>query len=207
MHTQTVACVCACPPTPNAPCRAHARKPPTPHAACMPATSQRPALYTPPPSPPRRWEQCRCPTWSWDFGVCSEQQRAETLSIAEKLNGGAPMRLSPCDLYPYLRGRTLWLIGCAAEQRRRRQRILHRLASGQPPARGLHASRLGGGRRRARARRLALAPMHPYYRRRTHATPARPPPPRARPRPPLANHPRPAATRTPSSCSRRCSAS
>ncbi|KAI8468653.1 MAG: hypothetical protein J3K34DRAFT_426509 [Monoraphidium minutum] len=57
------------------------------------------------------WEQCKNPTSSNAFGVCNEQQRADALSIAQQLQGGAPLKTTPCDLYPFLRGRTLWLIG------------------------------------------------------------------------------------------------
>jgi hypothetical protein len=31
--------------------------------------------------------------------------------LAKNLGGGSILQLSPCDLVPYLRGRTLWLIG------------------------------------------------------------------------------------------------
>jgi hypothetical protein len=44
--------------------------------------------------------------------VCSPLQRATALQMARALYGGAALQMQPCDLYPYLRGRTLWLIGC-----------------------------------------------------------------------------------------------
>eukprot|EP00775_Hariotina_reticulata_P004106 gene4106-4352_t len=31
--------------------------------------------------------------------------------LAKSLNGGEALRLSPCDLIPFIRGRTLWLVG------------------------------------------------------------------------------------------------
>ncbi|KIZ02893.1 hypothetical protein MNEG_5069 [Monoraphidium neglectum] len=42
---------------------------------------------------------------------CTADQTAAAQLLANRAEGGAPLRLSPCDLYPYLRGRTLWLIG------------------------------------------------------------------------------------------------
>ncbi|KAI8471073.1 MAG: hypothetical protein J3K34DRAFT_244030 [Monoraphidium minutum] len=56
-------------------------------------------------------EECRMQTSSNEFGVCDDAQRAVGLGVARKIKGGAPLRLSPCDLFPYLRGRTLWLMG------------------------------------------------------------------------------------------------
>jgi len=43
--------------------------------------------------------------------VCSAEQRNASIALASKLYGGAPLALSPCDLYPYLTNRTLWLFG------------------------------------------------------------------------------------------------
>jgi hypothetical protein len=83
---------------------------------CTP--SGQPALphYVQLTSPPRRAfksraEECKFPTSSDGFGVCNEEQRAAGLKIAEQLHGGDAMRTTPCDLFPYIRGRTLWLIG------------------------------------------------------------------------------------------------
>ncbi|KAI8471060.1 MAG: hypothetical protein J3K34DRAFT_520821 [Monoraphidium minutum] len=45
------------------------------------------------------------------FGVCDEAQRAAGLKLARQLYSGAPLKASPCELYSYLRGRTLWLTG------------------------------------------------------------------------------------------------
>lgn len=56
-------------------------------------------------------EECKMPTMSQSFATCDEEQRAAGLLLAEKLRGGEALRASPCDLYPYIRGRTLWLIG------------------------------------------------------------------------------------------------
>ena len=33
---------------------------------------------------------------------------------AKTLGGGRALQLSPCDLMPYIQGRTLWLLGCVA---------------------------------------------------------------------------------------------
>lgn len=46
---------------------------------------------------------------------CTAEQTAAAQLLANGAEDGAPMRLSPCDLYPYLRGRTLWLIGWVAQ--------------------------------------------------------------------------------------------
>ncbi|KAI8471062.1 MAG: hypothetical protein J3K34DRAFT_458522 [Monoraphidium minutum] len=56
-------------------------------------------------------DMCKMPTSSQAFGVCGDAQRDAGLRIAERLRGGEAFRLSPCDLWTYLRGRTLWLIG------------------------------------------------------------------------------------------------
>eukprot|EP00882_Tetradesmus_deserticola_P013284 GHRQ01014091.1.p1 GENE.GHRQ01014091.1~~GHRQ01014091.1.p1 ORF type:complete len:538 (+),score=152.89 GHRQ01014091.1:624-2237(+) len=45
------------------------------------------------------------------WGVCTAQQAQRSLELAKKLGGGSILQLSPCDLVPYLRGRTLWLLG------------------------------------------------------------------------------------------------
>uniref|UniRef100_A0A383VEF6 Uncharacterized protein n=1 Tax=Tetradesmus obliquus TaxID=3088 RepID=A0A383VEF6_TETOB len=52
----------------------------------------------------------------WDrhgsvWGVCSPQQAARSLAFAKTLGGGSILGMSPCDIMPYLQGRTLWLIG------------------------------------------------------------------------------------------------
>jgi len=59
----------------------------------------------------KRAEECKFPAASSSFGFCNEEQRAAGRSVAEQLHGGAPMKMSPCDIFPYIRGRTLWLIG------------------------------------------------------------------------------------------------
>ncbi|KIZ01068.1 hypothetical protein MNEG_6895 [Monoraphidium neglectum] len=45
------------------------------------------------------------------FGICNAKQRVAALDMARKLRDGGALELSPCDLWPYLRGRTLWLLG------------------------------------------------------------------------------------------------
>ncbi|KAF6252248.1 hypothetical protein COO60DRAFT_544594 [Scenedesmus sp. NREL 46B-D3] len=45
------------------------------------------------------------------WGVCTAHQARNSFEFAKKLGGGSILQLSPCDLVPYLRGRTLWLIG------------------------------------------------------------------------------------------------
>ncbi|WIA44224.1 hypothetical protein OEZ86_010535 [Tetradesmus obliquus] len=52
----------------------------------------------------------------WDrhgsvWGVCSPQQAARSLEFAKTLGGGSILGMSPCNIMPYLQGRTLWLIG------------------------------------------------------------------------------------------------
>ena len=42
---------------------------------------------------------------------CTDKQRAPAVKLSQKLHGGAPSKLTPCDLYPYIQGRTLWLVG------------------------------------------------------------------------------------------------
>jgi hypothetical protein len=56
-------------------------------------------------------EECKLPTSSTSFGVCNEEQRSAGLAVAQKLYGGDALAASPCDLWPFIRGRTLWLIG------------------------------------------------------------------------------------------------
>ncbi|KAF8066185.1 Wdr54 [Scenedesmus sp. PABB004] len=50
------------------------------------------------------------------WGVCSPEQQASSLELARGLDGGAALRLSPCHLMQYLRGRTLWLLGDSHSQ-------------------------------------------------------------------------------------------
>lgn len=46
------------------------------------------------------------------WGVCNEQQARNALDkVGRSLGGGEALRMTPCDLLPYLRGRTLWLLG------------------------------------------------------------------------------------------------
>ncbi|KIY98626.1 hypothetical protein MNEG_9339 [Monoraphidium neglectum] len=63
------------------------------------------------PCDARRVEACQNnPAWV-KFAVCSQEQRAAGLRVAQQLRGGAALGVAPCDLWPYLRGRTLWLLG------------------------------------------------------------------------------------------------
>uniref|UniRef100_A0A383VEI9 Uncharacterized protein n=1 Tax=Tetradesmus obliquus TaxID=3088 RepID=A0A383VEI9_TETOB len=48
------------------------------------------------------------------WGICTEQQAKNSFELAKKLGGGSILQLSPCDLVPFLRGRTLWLLGPSA---------------------------------------------------------------------------------------------
>lgn len=66
-----------------------------------------------PPRSARRWQQCQWPASNAKEFACTDEQRAEAFKLAEQLHGGAALRLTPCELHAYLRGRTLWLIGCA----------------------------------------------------------------------------------------------
>jgi hypothetical protein len=54
---------------------------------------------------------CRYDPSEAKFPICSADQARATLEVASKLHSGEPLRLTPCDLYPYLRGRTLWILG------------------------------------------------------------------------------------------------
>lgn len=58
-----------------------------------------------------RAEECRFSPSSKAFAVGDDRQNAEALAVAERLRGGAALKFAPCDLWAYLRGRTLWLIG------------------------------------------------------------------------------------------------
>jgi hypothetical protein len=46
-----------------------------------------------------------------EWGMCDDNQAANAMKVAQTLGGGAAMQLKPCDLVPYLRGRTLWILG------------------------------------------------------------------------------------------------
>jgi hypothetical protein len=61
-----------------------------------------------------RWEHCKFTANTQEFGVCNDTQRAAGLELAKQLHGGAALRMSPCDLYAYIKGRTLWLLGWVA---------------------------------------------------------------------------------------------
>ncbi|GBF96537.1 hypothetical protein Rsub_09120 [Raphidocelis subcapitata] len=73
-------------------------------------TVQRSGMACPFRSPKWR-DMCRYDPSAVKFPVCSADQAKASLELATKLHGGEPLRLSPCDLYPYLRGRTLWILG------------------------------------------------------------------------------------------------
>jgi hypothetical protein len=45
------------------------------------------------------------------WGMCDSSQIANNMNVARSLGGGGAMNLSPCDILPYLRGRTLWILG------------------------------------------------------------------------------------------------
>jgi hypothetical protein len=76
--------------------------------------SRQRAIFTAQTNTSRRAEECKMLTSSQTFAVCNDEQRAAGMELAKKLHAGAALRASPCDLWPYLRGRTLWLIGCGA---------------------------------------------------------------------------------------------
>lgn len=47
------------------------------------------------------------------WGTCSPAQAANAFAtVGKSLGGGEAARMTPCDLLPYLRGRTLWILGC-----------------------------------------------------------------------------------------------
>jgi hypothetical protein len=43
--------------------------------------------------------------------MCDGSQAENAMKIARTLGGGEALRMTPCDLLPYLRGRTLWVLG------------------------------------------------------------------------------------------------
>lgn len=46
------------------------------------------------------------------WGTCSPAQAANAFAtVGKSLGGGEAARMTPCDLLPYLRGRTLWILG------------------------------------------------------------------------------------------------
>jgi hypothetical protein len=45
------------------------------------------------------------------YGMCDSSQIANNMNVARTLGGGGALNLSPCDILPYLRGRTLWILG------------------------------------------------------------------------------------------------
>lgn len=47
----------------------------------------------------------------WDQQTCSGQQTGFFLRALGLKQGPEMLQLTPCDLWPYLRGRTLWVIG------------------------------------------------------------------------------------------------
>jgi hypothetical protein len=81
------------------------------HCHCALAPSSHLASVPSRPRSATRWDQCKFRTGSPEFGVCTQEQRNASLSMAQQLYNGAATQLTPCQLYPFLRGRTLWLIG------------------------------------------------------------------------------------------------
>lgn len=67
--------------------------------------------FSRPPPPARRWEVCKFKSYMTDAKDCTAEQTQATIQLAQREVGNAPMELSPCDMYPLLRGRTMWLIG------------------------------------------------------------------------------------------------
>jgi hypothetical protein len=47
----------------------------------------------------------------WDQQLCSAQQTGFIESTLRLKHGAEMLQLTPCDLWPHLRGRTLWVIG------------------------------------------------------------------------------------------------
>jgi hypothetical protein len=43
--------------------------------------------------------------------MCDSSQAENALKVGRTLGGGAAMSMTPCDILPYLRGRTLWILG------------------------------------------------------------------------------------------------
>jgi len=81
-----------------------------------------PTLY--PPTNIYRADQCKYDPNVARFPTCSTEQFALGFNMAQQLHGGAAMQLAPCELYPYLRNRTLWILGyvfqCAEASGRRK---------------------------------------------------------------------------------------
>jgi hypothetical protein len=47
----------------------------------------------------------------WDQQICSAQQTGFFKGVLSLRQGPEMLQLTPCDLWPHLRGRTLWVIG------------------------------------------------------------------------------------------------
>jgi hypothetical protein len=69
--------------------------------------------HAPPPRRPahRRDDNCRYDPSQVRFPVCGSEQAQLGLTMAQQARGGEALQLAPCGLYPYLRGRTLWIMG------------------------------------------------------------------------------------------------
>jgi hypothetical protein len=75
--------------------------------------AQPPPTAPTPPAPPCA-DSARTCNYNPDVAVfpsCSAEQLAIGAKVMAQLHGGAPLKLQPCDLWPYIRGRTLWIIG------------------------------------------------------------------------------------------------
>jgi hypothetical protein len=52
-----------------------------------------------------------CATGYINVHYAAAAATAAAADVAKTLSGGAILGMSPCDIMPYLQGRTLWLIG------------------------------------------------------------------------------------------------
>jgi hypothetical protein len=77
----------------------------------VPPTPPPPAPSSSLPPAPRSASTCNYDPGVAVFPSCSAEQLAINAKVMAQLHGGAPLKLQPCDLWPYLRGRTLWIIG------------------------------------------------------------------------------------------------
>jgi len=56
-------------------------------------------------------KECRFDPNQGQWGVCTWEQRQQSLPYLEAAGRGAALNMKPCDIWPYIRGRTLWIIG------------------------------------------------------------------------------------------------
>jgi hypothetical protein len=56
-------------------------------------------------------DRCQFNASSDTWGVCTEEQRQNNLPFLRNAANGGIVSLKPCELWSYLRGRTLWLMG------------------------------------------------------------------------------------------------